>query len=105
MNLRQLSTFVLINCTIILSAQDESKQRTLEIYGYVMTDIGYNFGQTDPAWVDVLRTSKLPAYKDQWGTDGNVYFSVRQTMFGIKSFNRTTLGELKTIFEFDLFGM
>jgi hypothetical protein len=29
---------------------------------------------------------------------------VRQTRFGIKSYNKTALGELKTIFEFELFG-
>ena len=69
-----------------------------------MTDMGYNFGQTHAEWFDVLRTTKLPAYENQYGTNGNAYFSVRQTRFGIKSFNQTALGELKTIFEFELFG-
>ena len=90
--------------SFLLSAQDEEKQKSLEIYGFVMTDIGYNFGQTDAAWFDVMRTSKLPSYENQYGTNGNVYFSVRQTRFGVKSFNKTALGELKTIFEFELFG-
>ena len=90
--------------SFLLSAQDEAKQKSLEIYGFVMTDAGYNFGQTDAAWFDVLRTSKLPSYENQYGTNGNAYFSVRQTRFGVKSFNKTALGELKTIFEFELFG-
>ena len=51
-----------------------------------------------------MRTSKLPSYENQYGTDGNAYFSVRQTRFGVKSYNKTALGELKTIFEFELFG-
>jgi hypothetical protein len=38
-----------------------------------MTDAGYNFGQTDPNWWDVLRTGKLPAYKNQYGAGGNVF--------------------------------
>jgi hypothetical protein len=95
---------ILIGLALIISAQDETKQKSLDIYGFVMTDMGYNFGQIDPSWFDVMRTSKLPAYKNQWGTDGNAYFSVRQTRFGVKSYNKTALGELKTIFEFELFG-
>jgi len=104
MRLKLLLAALLISFGLIISAQDEAKPKSLEIYGFVMTDIGYNFGQTDPNWFDVLRTSKLPAYENQWGTDGNTYFSVRQTRFGVKSYNKTALGELKTIFEFELFG-
>ena len=46
----------------------------------------------------------MPSYDNQYGTSGNAYFSVRQTRFGVKSYNKTPLGELKTIFEFELFG-
>jgi hypothetical protein len=99
-----LLSAIFISFTLVLSAQDEEKQKSLDIYGFVMTDMGYNFGQTDAAWFDVMRTSKLPSYENQYGTDGNAYFSVRQTRFGIKSYNKTALGELKTIFEFELFG-
>ena len=42
--------------------------------------------------------------EDQYGTDGNAYFSVRQTRFGVKSGTQTGLGELFTQFEFELFG-
>jgi hypothetical protein len=104
MKIKILLGLILISCLTILSAQDNTKEKSLDIYGFVMTDAGYNFGQTDPNWFDVLRTSKLPAFENQWGTDGNAYFSVRQTRFGIKSYNKTPLGELKTIFEFELFG-
>ncbi len=98
-----LSGFM-ISFALILCAQDETKVKSLDIYGFVMTDAGYNFGQTDPNWSDVLRTSKLPSYENEWGTDGNAYFSVRQTRFGVKSYNKTSLGDLHTIFEFELFG-
>ena len=37
---------------------------TLQLYGHVMLDSGYNFGQIDPNWFDVMRPSKLPAFKD-----------------------------------------
>ena len=104
MKIKILLSLIIISCVILVSAQDATKEKNLDIYGFVMTDAGYNFGQTDPNWYDVLRTSKLPAYENQWGTDGNAYFSVRQTRFGIKSYNKTSLGDLYTIFEFELFG-
>ena len=43
---------------MIISAQDDSKQKSLEIYGFVMTDAGYNFGQTHADWFDVLQNIK-----------------------------------------------
>ena len=85
-------------------AQEEEKEKSLEIYGFVMTDIGYNFNQIHPDWFDVIRATKLPKFKNEYGTDGNAYFSVRQTMLGVKGYHNTPLGELKTLLEFELFG-
>jgi hypothetical protein len=84
-------------------AKKES-EGTFNIYGHVQLDSGYNFQQIDPNWFDVVRPTKLPAYKNQFGQDGNVYFSVRQTRFGVKTSTPTALGDLKTLFEFELFG-
>ncbi len=39
-----------------------------------------------------------------YGTEGNAYFSVRQTRFGVKSGTPTALGELFTQFEWEMFG-
>jgi hypothetical protein len=33
----------------------------MDIYGYAMTDTGYDFGRVDPLWFDVVRPTKLPA--------------------------------------------
>jgi hypothetical protein len=104
MSIKLILTALLIICSFNLSSQDDPKDRSLEIYGFAMTDAGYNFGQTHADWFDVLRTSKIPSYENEYGTDGNAYFSVRQTRFGVKSANKTALGELTTIFEFELFG-
>lgn len=79
-------------------------ESTLEVYGFVMVDMGYQFKQNDPAWFDVIRPVKLPAFKDQFAPDGKFYAGVRQTRFGVKSSIPTALGELKTQFEFELFG-
>ncbi len=75
-----------------------------EIYGYIQTDVGYNFNSIDPDWFDVMRPTKLPKYKGQFGPSGNFFISVRQTRFGVRSITKTKLGELKTQFDFDFYG-
>ena len=78
--------------------------KRLEIYGFAMTDVGYQFKQNDPNWFDVVRPTKLPAFDEEFGEDGRTYFSVRQTRFGVKGFLPTRMGELRTTFEWELFG-
>ena len=77
---------------------------TLEIYGFVMTDAGYQFGQNHSDWFDVIRTTKLPSFENEFGRDGHTYFGVRQSRFGVKSSTPTKWGDFKTQFEFELFG-
>ena len=83
---------------------DPNQKPHLDIYGFAMLDTGYNFGQTHEDWFDTLRPSKLPAFTDEFGKDGNWFTGVRQSRLGLKGFLPTKLGELKTIFEFELFG-
>jgi DcaP outer membrane protein len=85
-------------------AEDKERPR-LDIYGYAMLDMGYDVNQNDPNWFDVMRPTKLPASPDQFGRDGNFYSGVRQSRLGVKGYFQTPLGELKTIFEFELFGV
>ncbi|HTS04551.1 MAG TPA: DcaP family trimeric outer membrane transporter [Candidatus Eisenbacteria bacterium] len=80
------------------------KKNSIDLYGHVMLDSGYEFGQSNPDWFDVMRPTQLASYKGQYAPDGKVYFSVRQTRFGVKTSTATGLGDLKTIFEFELFG-
>lgn len=91
-----------------LLAQEAEKQKSMEIYGFIMTDAGYNFGRIDNQWFDVVRPTKLEhseAFGDaNYGTKGNTYFSVRQTRLGFKNYFETPMGELKTQFEFEMFG-
>jgi len=77
---------------------------SFEIYGFAMLDAGYQFGQAHPDWFDVLRTTKLPSFENEFGRDGNTFFGVRQSRFGVKSTTPTKWGDLKTIFEWELFG-
>jgi len=76
-----------------------------EIYGFAMLDMGYQTKQNDPAWFDVLRPTKLPSADKQFGEDGRWFSSVRQTRFGVKTTTATERGDLKTQFEFELFGV
>src|SRR4051812_32060337 len=94
--------FFLILVPLYSLAQE--KKSSFELYGTAMVDAGYNFNTIDPNWFDVMRPSKLPSYQNEFGTDGNVFFSVRQTKLGVKSNTPTSLGELKTQFDFDLIG-
>jgi hypothetical protein len=77
---------------------------TFEIYGFAMLDAGYQFGQNHPDWFDVVRPTKLPSFQDEFAPSGNTYFGVRQSRVGVKSTIPTKWGDLKTIFEVELFG-
>ena len=83
----------------------ENGTSQFEVYGFAMLDMGYQTKQNDPAWFDVLRPTKLPSADKQFGEDGRWYSSVRQSRFGVKSTTPTDRGELKTQFEWELFGV
>ena len=86
------------------AAPPEQRLNKVDLYGHVMLDAGYEFGQSNPNWFDVVRPTQLASFKGQYAPDGKVYFSVRQTRFGVKTSTPTGFGDLKTIFEFELFG-
>jgi len=80
----------------------------LDVYGFVQADGIYDFNRVDPAWNATLRASKIPVTcpgDAGCGQDGETILSVRQSRLGFKGYVPTALGELKTIFEFDLFGV
>ena len=85
-------------------AQKPGSDNTLQLYGFVMMDSGYDFKTNNPDWFDVVRPTKLPAFNGEFAPDGKFYYGVRQTRFGVKSSRDTRFGDLKTIFEFELFG-
>jgi hypothetical protein len=88
-------------------ASEEPTGPTMEIYGFAMLDMGFDVGQIgDPNWQDTLRPTKLPAFDDQFGEGSRWFSGVRQSRFGVKANVPTEdLGELKTTFEFELFGV
>jgi hypothetical protein len=78
---------------------------TFDLYGFVMADLIFEFGQSNPDWFDALRPSKLAKSEDEWGRNGRFYAGIRQSKLGAKSSIPTALGPLKTTFEFDLYGV
>jgi hypothetical protein len=103
MNKRPLA--LLAACVIAPAASAQDTGKRLELYGFAMLDMGYEAGQTDPDWFDVLRPTKLPSFEDEFGGDGHFFAGVRQSRLGVKGYIPTSSGkEIKTIFEFELFG-
>lgn len=87
-----------------VAPQDKTGGSTFEIYGFAMLDMGYQFGQNHPDWFDVIRPTKLPSFENEFGPSGKTYFGVRQSRLGVRSSTPTKYGDLKTQFEFELFG-
>ena len=77
---------------------------SMEIYGFTMLDMGHDFEQIHPDWFDTLRVTKLPSFEHEFGEDNNTFSGVRQSRLGVRTSTPTTLGDLKTTFEFELFG-
>ena len=90
--------------TVPKEAEETEKKSSIDIYGFVMLDSGYDFKQENPNWFDVLRPTQLPSFKGEFDPGGNVFAGVRQSRFGVKSSTPTEFGDLNTIFEFELFG-
>ena len=86
------------------SPDEPQGESTFEVYGFAMLDAGYQFKQNHPDWFDVIRPVKLPGFRDEFAPSGKTYFGVRQSRLGVKSSTPTKYGELKTQFEFELFG-
>ena len=84
---------------------EKAEKPETEIYGHAMLDFGYDANQIDPNWFDVMRPTKLPSVANEFGQDGRLFTGVRQTRFGVKSLFPSKLGQLKTVFEFELFGV
>ena len=85
--------------------QAEDTTQQLEIYGFAQADAIYEFKQSNPSWFDVNRPSRLPSFEGEFGRDGRSWLSARQSRFGVKGKKLTSFGELKTQFDFDMFGV
>jgi len=89
----------------ISSARAEVLSNAFEIYGFVDTDTIVDSKQSDPAWRDAFRPSKI-GVDGQFGPNGQLSISVKQSRFGVKGTMPNDIGEMPINFkfEFDLFG-
>lgn len=100
------SLLIILLFTYSLTAQNAEPEKNMEIFGFVQMDSGYDFGRMNPDWYDTMRpTQILDKEGNEYQTQGTYFMSVRQTSFGIKNYVDTPIGQVKTHFEFDLFGM
>jgi hypothetical protein len=87
------------------AAQSQAAAKSsFEVYGFAMLDIGHDFKQINPNWSDTLRVTRLPSFEKEFGENHNTFAGVRQSRLGVRSTTPTSLGNLNTIFEFELFG-
>jgi hypothetical protein len=84
-------------------AADTGQQ--IELYGFAQADMIYDFRQNNPDWFDTNRPSRLPSFKDEFGRDHRTWVSARQSRFGVKGTFPTKHGDVKTVFDFDMFGV
>jgi hypothetical protein len=94
--------------TLPAVSAEGSEGPRMEIYGFAMMDAIYDVNQSHPQWKASLRPSKIPVVCPSdpgCGEDGETTLSVRQSRLGAKGYLPTPLGELKTIFEFELYGV
>jgi hypothetical protein len=86
-------------------SQPADTKPSLEIFGFVLLDLGHDFTHIDPNWIDTMRVSRLPSFEDQFGRDHRTFLSARQTRFGVRSSTPTDVGNLSTLFEFNMLGV
>jgi hypothetical protein len=89
----------------VSTARAQVEKAHSQIYGFVMLDAGYFTTPVNPQWFDTMRPSRLPSFKDEFGKDGQTFWGVRQSKIAVKSWVPTAMGELKTHFEFDMYGV
>jgi hypothetical protein len=68
-----------------------------------MLDAIYDFNRVNPAWVSSLRPSRILV--DSPLPEGESVLSIKQSRINFLGFIPTSAGELKTRFEFDLYGV
>lgn len=90
------------------SVASKAPQIELDIYGFIHADAIYDINRVDPDWKATLRPSKIPVNcpgDAGCGNDGETILSVRQSRLGFRAVVPTDIGDIRTKFEFELFGV
>lgn len=96
-----------VSATVVDSATAEElfTPPTLNFYSSIMLDTGYQKYTNNPDWFDVVRPTQLPAFEEEFEPDGRYFTGVRQSRIGFKGSTQTYCGEVKTHFEYEMFGV
>ena len=109
MRLFLLISFFLLSIVQIAFTQDTELKPRVNVNGFAEMDVIYDFNRLDPDWNSALRASKIPVNPEDpgWGTNGEVILSVKYSRLSVQGIIPTNhkWGDIKTIFEFDLFGV
>jgi len=103
---RVCATVGLLVAGATAASADDTKYN-FDIYGFAMADFIGDTNRVDPAWEDAFRPSKIATYPGEFGSDGQVDGSVKQSRFGVTGNLPLSddWGAIKFKFEFDLFGV
>ena len=92
-----------------VSSQDTLRKPKVNVNGFVEMDVIYDFNVIDPDWNSALRASKIPINHSDpgWGQNGETVLSVKYSRLSVQGLIPTKhkWGDIKAIFEFDLFGV
>lgn len=83
---------------------NDAAQPRVELYGFIQLDYIQDFQRVDPAWEATLVPSRIPTTPNQYGSDGQAIFSVRQTRFGASAALPAD-DDARGVLEFDFFGV
>ena len=87
------------------TAHAQASQTELEVYGFAMLDIGHNFDAINPNWFDTMRVDQA-AFVRRRVRRGPQHVRRRPAVPVRRPRSTPTpLGDLKTTFEFELFGV
>lgn len=84
--------------------QSQQQHPRLELYGFIQLDYIQDFQRVDPAWEATLVPSRIPTTPNQYGSNGQAIFSVRQTRFGLIAALPADQ-DARGVIEFDFFGV
>ena len=83
----------------------EKREADFEVYGFAQLDYIQDFNRVNPNWDATLRPSRIPTEDGLYGGDGQSIASVRQSRLGVKANLPVGDDVVKTVFEFDMFGV
>src|SRR5262249_41075963 len=78
---RGFLTGAILIASVAHAQADTAKKPKFNIYGFAEADMGNDFQRINPLFFDRLRVSSLPRTEDEFGKNGQTFFSVRQSRY------------------------